>query len=427
MKKLTIFITAIIMLFSIACAEKKGDGIISLKGYRYGDPSDAQFKVDERIIEAFEIQNPNIKIEWEYVMGEPYHQKLQSMVAANTVPDIFTMWLGARGAYVTDRGAAMDLSPFMTAETKSNFDPNVWEAQGPNGEIYIISPTATTSHLMFGNKKLMDELGLTFPKTHEELIEQGKIIRDAGLIPIALSGKDDWVINSVFLSALVGRYGGKEWFDKARTGEASFSDPNFVMALNIIQELIDNQMFAPGVTQLSYTQGFELYIQEKAVYLIDASWKLNAMIQDAPEVSKITEVGIYPAVPGETYPNSTSTVYGDHLAINSKLSEEKAAAAFKFIMFHVGKEGSDMKMKDGLLTTYNLDPNDYEMHPLTQKYINLVNSTSKSYVIDAIMNPEGMGVLNPAVQAMMLGEKTSQEAADDYEDWVAKKDSNRKK
>ena len=47
------------------------------------------------------------------------------------------------------------------------------------------------------------------------------------------------------------------------------------------------------------------------------------------------------------------------------------------------------------------------------------------YVIDAKMDPEGMGILNPDIQAMMFGNMTPAEVARRYEDWVAENDSSR--
>jgi raffinose/stachyose/melibiose transport system substrate-binding protein len=47
-------------------------------------------------------------------------------------------------------------------------------------------------------------------------------------------------------------------------------------------------------------------------------------------------------------------------------------------------------------------------------------------VIDAVMDGEGMGVLHPAIQEMMLGAKTPQQVATEYEKWVAANDTSRK-
>ena len=50
------------------------------------------------------------------------------------------------------------------------------------------------------------------------------------------------------------------------------------------------------------------------------------------------------------------------------------------------------------------------------------------YVIDDKMDSEGVNnLLNPGIQAVMIGQKTPEQLAAEYEAWVAKNDSHRKK
>ena len=46
--------------------------------------------------------------------------------------------------------------------------------------------------------------------------------------------------------------------------------------------------------------------------------------------------------------------------------------------------------------------------------------------IDAVMDAEGMSVLHAGLQEMIMGAKTPEQVAQEYEDWVAANDSNRK-
>jgi raffinose/stachyose/melibiose transport system substrate-binding protein len=114
--------------------------------------------------------------------------------------------------------------------------------------------------------------------------------------------------------------------------------------------------------------------------------------------------------------------------MSSKLTGEKADAAWKFLSFIYGQEGSDILMRHGTVPTYKLNYADYEVDNLNKQYIELTNAQSMGYVIDAVMDGEGVNnLLNPGIQAVMMGAKTPAQLAAEYEAWVADNDSNRKK
>ena len=93
-----------------------------------------------------------------------------------------------------------------------------------------------------------------------------------------------------------------------------------------------------------------------------------------------------------------------------------------------GKEACEILTKYGTTTTYKLDLSKFDIDQLTKQYINLINNQSMGYVIDAKMDSEGVNsLLNPGIQAVMIGQKTPAQLANEYEAWVSANDSHRKK
>lgn len=424
---LCIIFSASISLTTLSCSKKSGE-IITLSCLKYGETTSAEYKTDIEIIEAFQSKYPSIKIDLEYLSGESYHQKIKSMAMTENMPDLFTFHLGEYSSFLTERNLVMDLRPYLTDKIKEQFNQNIFSTQGPNGEIYILSEVFSITHIMYANKKIMTELNLTFPKTEKELISQGEIIRSKGLTPIAIGNKEG-SITPILLSPIVGRFGGKEWFERAIIGEeALFSDTNFINALNTIKTLSDNKMFNPNILELSYLQGYQEFVQGNALYLLDTSQKLNPIMQDMGKEANNIELHVYPAVEGETVNGSTSAIYSESLAINANISKEKVEQAFRFIMFFVGEEGSSIRMKNGVISTYKLDINNYDVAPLTKKFVNFINNIpSTTYVIDNIMNAQGIEILNNSIKAMMLNTKTPKQVAYEYEDFVSKNEMYRLK
>jgi len=404
-------------------------GTVTLSAYDQMDLADPQYEYWPVTLNAFAQKYPNIKIEWEYVSGEQFHDKFQTMAAAGDIPDLFTCYAGARSGYIINRGMVKDLRPYLTDEFKSHYTSSIWDPQGPKGEIYIISPNLAVCTVIYVNTALQKQVGLSMPKTLDEMIAQVPAIRAAGLTPLMFGNKGVWQAQSFLLSMLVDRMGGKAWFDRARVGTAKFTDPQFVSALDVIKRMVDTQLFPAGVNQLEGPEAWGAFVQNKAVYLLDAGWRIPALMgAAAPADYANYQVMAFPAVNGEVTKGSSAATLGEALAMNAKLSGAKADAAWNFLSFIYGQEGCDILMRYGTVPTYKLDLAKYNLDSLNTQYINLINNQSMGYVIDAVMDGEGVNnILNPGIQAVMMGSKTSAQLAAEYEGWVAANDSNRGK
>ncbi len=422
---------AVALVFGSGKKEESGDpnAPVTLSVYMQMDLANPQSAYWPVTVEAFQKKYPNIKLEFEYVNGEAFHDKFQIMAASGDIPDVFTTYAGARSGYVLDRGMVKDLRPYLTDDLKKNYNPAIWEPQGPNGEIYIISTNMAVCTAVYVNPKLQKKLGLTTPKTLDEMIAQVPAIRAAGLTPLAFANKGQWQAQSLLLSMLTDRMAGKAWFDKAMAGTAKFSDKQFVDAITVIKTMTDAKLFPPGVNQLEGTASWGEFVADKAVYLLDAGWRISALKKSAkPEDFEQYQIIAFPAVAGEVTKGSSAATLGENFGMNAKLKGAKADAAWKFISFISGKEACEILTKYGTVTTYKLDLSKFDIDQLSRQYIKLINSQSMGYVIDAKMDGEGVNnLLNPGIQAVMIGQKTPAQLANEYEAWVAANDSNRKK
>ncbi len=427
--KLSIALLALVLLFAEMTSQVMAENTITLSTYFQKDPANPQSAGFNKSLEAFEKAYPSIQLKHEYATGEAFHQKFQAMAASQRIPDLVTTYVGKRTAYITETGLVMDLRPYLTESFKKNFSSAVWEPQGPNGEIYVIPPSMAVCHVFYANTDLLKKLGLKFPKTYKELLGQVKTIRAAGYYPVSMGNKDQWVVNSWLLSALVDRMGGKKWFKKAMSGEARFTDKPFVRSLEIVDEMVKRKVFSPGVNQMSNTEADQEFYMQKSVYLIDAGWRTSAMVSTLPRKQQdAIYMGVFPAIEGEVSHNSSAAVPSEGFAIRAGLKDKATIeAAFKFIAFYAGKEGAAIRLKNGGVPTCKLDISKFKLPKLQKQYATFSTSHNMGYIIDAMMDPEGMGVLNPDIQAMMFGHLTPLQVATRYEAWVAKNDSNRMK
>jgi len=86
----------------------------------------------------------------------------------------------------------------------------------------------TATHVMYANEKMLKDMGLSVPKTYEELKSMVPKLQAAGKDVILMGAHDDWVVQSCLYSMIVGRMIGDEYIDKILEGEARFTDAPFV-------------------------------------------------------------------------------------------------------------------------------------------------------------------------------------------------------
>jgi raffinose/stachyose/melibiose transport system substrate-binding protein len=433
MKRIVSLALALLLVFSVAAvfaggskestAAAAGSGPVSLSMYNYNDVTSASGKNFDVVLNAFEQKYPNIKFKIETLFNEPYHQKLQALAVSGDLPDVVYLWPGARTGYVTGRGLIGDLRPYLKGK-EGDFMSMAVAPQGPNGEIYELPQQVTSTHVMYANDTLMKQLGLTFPKTYQELLDQGKKINDAGLIPIAMANKDGWQMQSCFLSTLAAREGGMDWFTKAvNQNGASWTDKPFVDALQVIDTLNKDKMFAPGINQMDYNQGTELFSNGKAVYYIDGGWKVQDLIKLlSADQQKTTSLHTFPDIAGQQgKSDTTSAVPGTGYGMSAKLTGAKAQAAWDWIWFYSGPEGSAIHLKQGFIPTYKLDVSKFDLEPLNVKLVKFLSSRDMTYVLDNKLGAQSMAnVLQPDIQKMMFGQLTPSQVAKDLQDFIAK-------
>ncbi len=434
MRKNIVFVLIISLLFSAmvfaaGTKESVSDGKITLRAYMQIEPSASQYAGHNAVMASFAEKYPNIVIETEHATGEAFHQKFQAMAASKQMPDIFTCYGGARTAYVTEAGLALDLNKkYLTDDIKSQYSSASWAPQGSKGEIWMIPPSLAVCHTVYSNDNLLAELGLEFPKTYEEWLAQIPVIRSAGYYVASMGNKDPWVVNSWVLSLLVDRFGGPEWFMNAAKGNgASFTDAPFIRSLEVIQEMTKKGMFSPGVNQMSNTEADQEFYQGKSVYLIDAGWRTSAMDKDLPaDMKENISMHVFPAMPGEVTHNTSTATVSEGFGISASIEgTAKADAAWKFIEFYSGPVGAAIRASYGEVPTYKLDLDKIEMDTMQGKFAKFQSDHEMGYVFDAIMGGEGVNMLNQDIQAMMLGDGEPKAIAAKYEKFVAANDFNR--
>lgn len=117
----------------------------------------------EKIIDGFEAENPNIKVEYEVSPWGDYFTKLQTLIASGTAPDTFELNYETFVTYAS-KDILLDLTSYIN---RDDFDVNIYnkkalDAFKLNEKQYGLVESFSNV-VLFYNKDLFDGAGLPYP------------------------------------------------------------------------------------------------------------------------------------------------------------------------------------------------------------------------------------------------------------------------
>lgn len=405
---------------------------ITLKVLNYLDlTSPGTEREIKEIWEAFEKSNPDIKIEREDLFGEPFHQKLEAYAAAGNLPDVIYMWPGARSATLHDKRLVKDLRPFLGDEI-NDFVPAAVDPNNQRGKYLAMIPIGiTATHMLYVNQEMLNEWGVSVPQTYDELKNVVPKAKEAGKSLVVMGAQDDWVIQSVLFSMLVGRLLGNDYVDKLVAGEAKFTDEPFVSVLKFYQQLFDDGVLTSDIVMTPYGTSPALFAAGEAPLTIDGDWRVGAFLTDPttgealipPEKQNNILLTIFPAIPGEVTPNSTSMVLATGFGMSAAIPDgsPKEEAAWRLIKWLVSPEVQKIRLETGAAIPSRKGVTAEGLEPLVQQRLSFYEKYVGTYVLDDVLDPKIYLPINTGLQEIALGMSTPEDVASKvqkgYEEW----------
>jgi raffinose/stachyose/melibiose transport system substrate-binding protein len=407
---------ALVFVSSISVCVFSQEKEVELTVLNYLDITSPEAKAWDATVEAFNVKYPNITLKIENSFGEAYHQKLAALAAAGDLPDVMYLWPGGRSAEIYRNELTEDLYPFLGSD-KDKFVPAAVAPQW-DGKLYELPIGITATHVMYVNTKLLSDLGLTMPKTYDELVAMVPKIKEAGLYPILMPNKAAWVMQSCLFSALVGRIAGQDWLDALIAGEASFTDQEFVDSLALVKDMYDTGLLPPQSIQLEYGDGPNLFATGRSPFMIDGDWRVGAIAPLLSEEEQENfELTVFPDIAGQKGESgSTSTVAATGFGMKAGLTGDKVDAAWKWIYFFAGPQAAEIRLiEQGMIPTYIMDLSAYDISPLAVKRGAFYPEHSGTYVLDDKITGEPINILNIGLQELALGNTTPEKLAAEIE------------
>ncbi|MFB5678297.1 extracellular solute-binding protein [Paenibacillus terreus] len=289
----------------------------------YPDPTTPAHKMMNQLVEQYEKDHPNIKIELDSLNTDQQKLKLKTQAASKEVPDITIVNPAAQMKPFVDAGLLAPLNDVVDRDNlKDKFQDGLLNYYSFDGNVYAL-PDGNNIEVVYYNKALFEQAGIKeTPKTFDELLEVVKTLKSKGITPIAIGEKDSWTGSLLFMNILLRTNGGPGFLQDVIDGKKTFNDPAFIEAVEAFQKLVKAGAFPDGATSIDYNAGGNIFKTGKAAMYIMGTWETGAI--DASSVASQVAAFQFPTVNGKGDVNDYIVAPGSAFAIsaNSEHMEE---------------------------------------------------------------------------------------------------------
>ncbi|NYE18067.1 ABC transporter substrate-binding protein [Microbacterium immunditiarum] len=244
-KKAIIGVTAAVTLVLAGCSAGESD-----------DPVDEEVTLSvwgwnpdattaPKYFDAFEEENPNIKVDYRVFPYADYLNALRLGVTTSDGPDVFGIQVGAFAEQFAP--LADDQASALEAEHGAGWSDMFVGADQFNidgAQIAVPWFDLAPVGVMWVNQTLLDSLGLEVPKTLDELADLSAAAKAAGVTGFAMGAQEGWANLDLF--QVIANQIEPGLFQEAVTGEAPFDSEQFVTALTVWGELFTNGVMPEG-------------------------------------------------------------------------------------------------------------------------------------------------------------------------------------
>ncbi|MDO4272999.1 MAG: extracellular solute-binding protein [Eubacteriales bacterium] len=232
----------------------------------------------EKMIDAFEKANPDIKIDYtNYNYNPEYLQALSAASASDNLPDIVGLQPGSLTQTYSDY--LIDLTDYAKKEWGDDWESvydNVTQSQLTLGnaegdESHRILPIETQDIYVEYNKTLFKELGLEAPTNYDELVAVSQTLREKGYAPLFFGGADGW--QHVNLLIMCTSQISDTLFDDCQYGKTQWTSDEMKQAMTNYKKLFDDGVMQDGsLSSTSYSDGTTLFLAGQAGMMLLGSW-----------------------------------------------------------------------------------------------------------------------------------------------------------
>lgn len=380
-----LFLTVLMMITVLTgCQSGKSDESTDSKGGMsegetltvmcLGTAADAYKETYQEIADEFSANNEyGVTVKFEFYENEQYKTKLATLMASNSVPDVFFTWELSYLQPFVEGGKVYSLQEAIDADEgwKNSFSDGVLEPLTFDGEVYAI-PTQKSFCAMFYNKQIFEENNLQIPTTYEEFLAVCETLKGNGVPPMALAATDAW-IPSELIQQISNGIAGIDLFNGIVEGRRQWNDPAHVEAAKEAQVMIEKGYFQDGMLGMSDEEAKSQFMNGKTAMYFMGTWEASNLMADDCAIKDVVSAFALPAENPEY--NNISVGGVSCFAISENcINKEEAIAFLKY--FSSVESQEKILYEQGRLPSAKIETDESKLSPLVSDLIKLSNEST---------------------------------------------------
>lgn len=355
-----------------------------------------------RVIDEFEVQNPDIKIKWIDVPFSEGEKRTLASVLSDNPPDLINLNPDF-SAILAQKGALSEIQPEFTKQ----FNQSILNSLKYNGKIYSL-PWYATSAVTIYNKELIAKAGVKVPQTYEEIVQFAPQIKSKTGAYVFLPNISE---NDTMLRIL-NKYG--------VAAADLINSKKSIHVFDMFKKMYKEDLIPKESITQTHREALEKYMSENIVLFQAGANFLNMIKENAPSTYAKTDVA--PQITGELGQNDFSLM---NFVIPLRASHK--AQALKFALFLTNEENqlelakltnviavNQNTLSDDFYTKYTDDDLMAKARVISAKQLNQVEPVLKS----ARNQKEINTLINSAVQEILLDKSETPSILDKVsKDW----------
>ncbi|HTK06341.1 MAG TPA: extracellular solute-binding protein [Ktedonobacteraceae bacterium] len=371
----------------------------------------------QNIANKYMKAHPNVTIKITPLENEAFKSKLATDMQSGNPPDLFQSWGGGVLFQYAKAGLVQDITPELQKNGwGDSFNQAALSVYGQDSKYYGV-PFDMGAVGFWYNKALFAKAGIAQPPaTWDDLLQDVKKLKSAGITPIALGEKDKWPGHFYWVYLAI-RMGGKAEFDKAYGRTGSFADPPYVEAGKHLQDLIALNPFQQGFLGATYNDQSTLIGNSKAAMELMGQWAPSTDASAATN-KKGPELGFFPfpTVTGEKGNPTDVLGGGNGFAVGKNAPPE----TLDFLRYLISADTENTLGKQGLALPTIKGTISSVSNPLLQEVGQMVNNAPYFQLYyDQYLPPAVGQTIIDSVQGLYAKTLTPDAAAKAVEDSAA--------
>jgi raffinose/stachyose/melibiose transport system substrate-binding protein len=374
---------------------------------RYAGDNAAFF---EKMKKDYEAAHPGVTVDLQQESDQGYKDKIKTLIASQSVPDVYFSWAGDYAEQFYDNGVALDLTKVIGPTTPwgSTMTPQALSAFAKDGKNFGV-PLGLDAKYMLYNKALFAKAGVSVPQDLGGLLAACQSLKAKNIVPMAFGNKDGWPAIH-YITQLNSYNVPPETLDKDYTpATASWADPGYAKSLNEFKQILDQcTVTGKDANGADYYTERDSFGQGKAAMFYVENLEFAAA---APKGSQAEKDGYdlfrLPAAADARGDRKALTGAPDGFLVNPKA--KNLPLAVDFLKFATSKENAQTLTETigfpspvtGTLTAANSTPQ------LRESIKDLGTASRLSIWLDTVTAPDVAQAYLSGVQGLITGDKSA--------------------